>query len=151
MHHLVLVLLGLIVSGGIGYFVGYDHGFESSTPTSQEKSLFEASATSDAAGTMANLIGVWRSNDDPAFTREFLNDGTLVDSYGEELDDGLWMVFTKEIPDSAFTGQLEDGAVHLSIAMGEDEKYYFRVTRADATTLELIYLDRGNILSFTRQ
>lgn len=151
MRHLLLILLGLIVSGGLGYFIGYDHGFENAVSVPLQTSAFENSAASDAAGAMANIIGFWQSNEDTAFTREFLNDGTVVDRYSEESDDGLWMVFTKEIPDTAFTGPLEEGAVYLAIAMGEDEKYYFKVTRADSENLELMYLDRGGSLTFTRQ
>lgn len=148
MHHLLLVLAGLVVAGGLGYFVGYDHGFENSAvPTSK----FENASVSDAAATMANVIGMWQSSDDPRFTREIRNDGVVVDRYeGEEDSDGLWMVFTKEIPDTSFTGTIEAGAVYLSIAMSEDEKYYFQVMNADGQKLDLLYLDRGGVLSFTR-
>ncbi len=148
MRHLVLILIGLVVAGGLGYFIGYDHGFENSAVPA---STFEKGSVSDAASTMANVIGLWRSNNDSKFTREIRNDGVVADRYEGQADsDGLWMVFTKDIPDTSFTGSLEDGAVYLSVAMGEDEKYYFKVSKADGQSLELVYLDRGGVLSFTR-
>jgi len=148
MKHLLLILIGLVVAGGLGYFVGYDHGFENAAaPTS----AFENAAVSDAAATMANVIGMWQSTEDPNFTREIRNDGVVTDRYaGQEDSDGLWMVFTKDIPDTSFTGPIEEGAVYLSMAMSEDEKYYFKVTNADGQHLDLVYLDRGGLLSFTR-
>jgi hypothetical protein len=150
MHHLLLVLAGLVVAGGLGYFIGYDHGFDNSAAPAKANA-FEQASVSDAATTMANVIGMWRSTEDPSFTREIRNDGVVVDRYAGEADsDGLWMVFTKDIPDTSFTGTIEEGAVYLSMSMSEDEKYYFKVTNADGRNLELIYLDRGGALSFVR-
>ena len=144
MRHLFLILIGLVLSAGLGYFIGYDHGFESqvaSTPTA---------SISQAATVMSEIIGRWQSTEDPKFTREILNDGSVIDRYeGEPDSKGLWMVFTKDIPDTAFTGTLEEGAVYLSLSMSEDEKLYFKILNT-GNTLELNYLDRGNTLSFTR-
>lgn len=150
MHHLLLVLGGLVIAGGLGYFVGYDHGFENAAAPAPA-SAFEVGSVSDAAATMANIIGMWQSTDDPRFTREIRNDGVVVDRYGGEADsDGLWMIFTKDIPDTSFKGPIEEGVVYLSMAMSEDEKYYFQVVNANGQKLELLYLDRGGVLSFTR-
>lgn len=146
MRHLLLILLGFILAAGIGYFVGYDHGFKR-----MQSAPMVTDTVATAAETMAMVVGKWQSNEDPKFVREIFNDGTVIDRY-EGIDDatGLWMVFTKEIPDAAFTGTMEDGAVYLVLGFGEDEKYYFQVTQADAQSLELIYLDRGGVLSFNR-
>jgi hypothetical protein len=150
MQHLLLILIGLVVTAGIGYFVGYDHGYEK-VATAAPESAFETATVSDAADAMARVIGKWQSNEDPKFIREIRNDGVVVDRYeGQDDSEGLWMVFTKEIPDASFTAPIEEGVVYLSIAMGEDEKYYFKVTKADGATLELGYLDRGSTLSFSR-
>jgi hypothetical protein len=150
MRHLILILAGLIVASGIGYFVGFDHGFERSAAT-PAPSAYEEATVSDAAATMGKIIGSWRSNDDPAFIRDIRNDGTVVDRYeGSEDSEGLWMVFTKEIPDTAFTGPIEEGAVYLALTMSEDEKLYFKIVKADGESLELIYLNRGGGLSFHR-
>lgn len=149
MQQLLLILGGIIIASGVGYFVGFDHGFNrSADPVTAP---YEQGSLSDAATVMSNIIGMWQSDEDPKFTREIRNDGTVVDGYeGEEDSDGLWMVFTKEIPDTAYAGTIEDGAVYLSLAMSEEEKLYFKVVEADEDSLELIYLDRGNTLSFHR-
>lgn len=148
MQHLLLILIGLVVAAGLGYFVGFDHGFERAAVSQPETATHSASS---AATAMANIIGVWQSTDDPKFIREMRNDGSVIDRYESEEDaDGLWMIFTKDIPDTSFTGTYEEGAVYLSIAMGEDEKYYFKVARADGDSLDLVYLDRGGVLSFAR-
>jgi hypothetical protein len=150
MQHMLLILAGLVVAAGLGYFVGYDHGFEKVT-AAPAGSAFEVSTVSSAADVMARIIGNWQSMEDPAFTREIRNDGVVVDRYtGTAGEEGFWMVFTKEIPNESFTGELEDGAVYLALSMGEEEKYYFKVTEASGDSLELIYLDRGGALSFTR-
>jgi hypothetical protein len=150
MQHLFLILGGLVLTGGIGYFVGYDHGFDRAA-RAPEAGAFEATNVSDAAAVMGRIVGTWRSSEDPKFIREIRNDGVAVDRYeGEPESEGLWMVFTKEIPDTTFNGTFEDGAVYLSIAMGEDEKYYYKVLDTDAGSLVLIYLDRGNVLTFAR-
>ena len=146
MKYLILILLGIIVTTGVGYFVGYDHGFE--------RSMGQESPTptiSLAADSMSSVVGLWESEEDSKFTREILNDGSVVDRYQDDADSkGRWMVFTKEIPDTTFNGSLDEGSVYLSLTMSETEKLYFRILRADKDSLELSYLDRGNTLSFTR-
>lgn len=151
MRHLLLILIGLIVAAGLGYFVGYDHGFENATGEFIAGDQ-EQDAPGNAAQAMANIIGMWQSIDDPKFTREIRNDGVVIDRYeGSSPDDtdGLWMVFTKEIPDAAYAGTIEEGAVYLSIAMSESEKLYFKIVKADGNALELVFLD-GSVLSFKR-
>jgi hypothetical protein len=149
MQNLLMALIGIVLASGVGYFVGFDHGFDRAAD--QVAVPYDQTTLSDAATVMSNIVGVWQSNDDGNFTREIRNDGTVVDRYdGGEDSDGLWMVFTKEIPDTAFTGTIEDGAVYLSLAMSEDEKLYFKIAKTDRDALELIYLDRGNTLSFHR-
>lgn len=152
MRHLILILLGLIAVSGVGYFVGYDHGFENAA-IGNTPIVEETSSVTDAAEAMSRIVGMWQSTDDPRFTREIRNDGVIIDLYAGETDadsDGLWMVFTKDIPDAAFTGTIEEGATYLSIGMSETEKLYFKILTLDETSLQLLYLDRGNLLSFTR-
>ncbi|MEK7509375.1 MAG: hypothetical protein AAB605_01530 [Patescibacteria group bacterium] len=151
------LVIGFIVGVFGGYFIGYDHGFEGAAVQFAE-SLPPRDVAGDAAQTMAGLVSVWRSTQDGKFTREFRNDGSVIDRYeGNSPDsEGLWLVFTKEIPDASFSGPYEDGAVYLAMTMSESEKLYFKVTRIDAGTLELVFLDgdlpaqAGGVLSFTR-
>lgn len=150
MRHLFLILVGLIVVSGVGYFVGYDHGFENAAMENAPL-VEETNTVTNAAEAMSRIVGMWQSTDDPKFTREIRNDGVIIDSYaGEVSSDGLWMIFSREIPDAAFTGTIEEGAVYLSMGMNETEKLYFKILKADNASLQLLYLDRGNLLSFTR-
>src|SRR3989344_1390309 len=150
MQYLFAILVGLIVAAGLGYFIGYDHGFQSTPPS--DANATAQSAVSDAAQMMSNIVGMWQSIDDPKFTREIRNDGTAIDSYAgaSTTSTGHGMVFTKEGPDSACTGSMEEGSAYLSLSMNESEKLYFKIITADADSLDLIYLDRGNALSFNR-
>ena len=151
MRTFIVLLIGFLVGALGGYFVGYDHGFEGAvvqlSPTETP-----GDEAGDAAETMRNLIGVWQGVQDTKFTRTFRNDGSVIDDYeGSSPDsEGLWMVFTKEIPDGSYIDTLQPGAVYLSMAMSESERLYFQVTRIDATTLELVFLKGGGVLSFQR-
>jgi hypothetical protein len=149
MRHLILILVGLIAAAGLGYFVGFDHGFENGASA---QARTPESAVTSAAQMMSNIVGMWQSTEDPRFTREIRNDGIAIDAYAgaSTTSQGHWMVFTKEIPDTSFTGALEDGATYFSFSIDASEKLYFKILKADADSLDLVYLDRGNTLSFKR-
>jgi hypothetical protein len=148
MRHLILVLLGLILVGGVGYFVGYDHGFEKAGAHTQPVAWHAFGA---AASAMSRIVGAWQSNEDPKFIREIRNDGSVVDRYeGTDDSEGRWMIFTKDVPNAEFPYPFEDGVIYLSLAMSETEKYYFKIVHIDERLMQLVYLDRGGSLSFTR-
>ena len=98
------------------------------------------------------LEGKWVSTEDAKFTREFKSDGTIIDEYEGSAPDtnGNWTLFTKEMPVEGFTGELEDEPIYLAIAMPESEALYFKITKIDEGTLEMVYLNRGGTLSFTK-
>ena len=108
--------------------------------------------TSDEMDVTRTLIqGKWVSTQDAKFTREFTAEGKLIDSYdGSAQDTGNWTLFTKEMPPEGFTGTLEEGPIYLAIGFTETPPLYFKVAKIDENSLELVYLDRGNTLSFTR-
>ncbi len=98
------------------------------------------------------LIGKWISTQDAKFTRDFRTDGTVIDTYQGSSPEskGNWTLFTKAMPPDGFTGELEEKSVYLSIAAPQSEALHFKITKIDEHTLELVYLDRGGELSFTR-
>lgn len=147
MRHLLLIFIGLIVAAGFVYFVGYDHVFKNAERKTRTE--YEKNAASDAVQVKNNLVGMWQGVEDPKFTTEIRNDGVVIDRYEGRSPDlqGLWMVFTKEIPDATYTDLIEEGAVYLSVTMSEGEKHYFRITKADGNALDLVYLDREGTLS----
>lgn len=99
-----------------------------------------------------SIVGVWQSQDDAQFIREFKSDATVEDRYEGEAPMGAsWKAFTSDdAVDVAFP--LDEGAVYLQMVIGEDDKEYltFKVAQITPETLELIYMDRGGSLTFTR-
>lgn len=91
------------------------------------------------------LEGKWVSTQDTKFTREFKDDGTVIDAYESSSPnvEGNWALFTREMPVEGFVGELEDEPIYLAIAQPESEALYFKITKIDEDTLELIYLNRG--------
>jgi hypothetical protein len=112
-----------------------------------------AGAAQDATlAVKENIVGAWRSVQDPRFVREFFEDGNVLDSYDD--DPSLrqtWTVFTYE--EAAALGlklTLQAGKVYLAIYEGADPSLVFSIDKLTPETLEMMYLSRGNSLSFRR-
>jgi len=103
-----------------------------------------------AAAVSANIVGSWQSTEDAKFTRVFNNDGTTADLYdGEAVSEGTWRTFTSvNAPDTSFP--IAEGIVYLAIETTDAETLYFSLGALTPERLELTYLDRGNLLTFTR-
>lgn len=102
------------------------------------------------------MIGVWQSSDDSKFTREFKADGTVVDRYeGDDLATamGTWMIVdpTKE-PSDALGAPSENltGMTVVKLTFSDGQILYFGVDSVTESSLKLIYIGRGNTLSFTK-
>ncbi|MBP9757538.1 MAG: hypothetical protein KBD06_02970 [Candidatus Pacebacteria bacterium] len=110
-----------------------------------------AGASQDAAAAVsANIIGKWRSVQDPLFMREFFADGTVVDSYdGDPSLRQTWTAFTKQKPEAS-KFELMDGITYMQIKEGDDSVLTFSVDKLTPETLEMTYVDRGNKLAFER-
>jgi len=102
-----------------------------------------------SAAVSANIVGTWRSDEDPKFVRVFAADGTTEDRYdGEKVATGAWTAaLGANIDVEALP--IESDAVYVRIADGE-ELLNFKVAALTPERLELIYLGRGNTLTFTR-
>jgi hypothetical protein len=99
--------------------------------------------------TTHSLAGLWRSTNDPKFTRAFKADGTFIDAYdGAETTHGLWFAFTDENA-PAVPFPLKEHAVYLQLADSSGEVYYFQIISMALTNLSMIYMDRGGVLTFT--
>jgi hypothetical protein len=105
-----------------------------------------------AAAVSANIIGSWKSNDDAKFIREFKAGGVVVDHYENvEPTNGTWTAFTMESGvETPFP--LTAGSVYLSVVMDDfpEEVLYFELASLTAEKLELYFLGRAGVLSFTR-
>lgn len=99
------------------------------------------------------LVGTWQSQNDTKLTREFDADGTTIERY--EGDDsgtniGRWTLFFGKSPPPGFSGhKLEDKVVYLIIDQNGDVLLFALagLTRSD---MKMIYLERGNVMTFAR-
>ena len=99
-----------------------------------------------------NIIGLWVSLDDEKFTREFKADGTVIDSYeGEAATSSPWTIFTSESGLATEFPQSPD-IIYLQIIDGDtpEDTLYFSLSKLTPEELELIYMNRGGVLRFTR-
>lgn len=102
-----------------------------------------------SAAVSLNIIGSWKSNDDARFVRVFRADGTTEDRYdGEVVATGAWTAaLGANIQAEGLT--FETDAVYVRITEG-NTLLNFKVVALTPEHLELIYMDRGGMLSFTR-
>jgi hypothetical protein len=134
-----LAIVAVLVAGGYVYQHRYQlFTFENGSIQIAEKPVELA------------ILGTWRSADDPKFTREFTEDGKVIDRYEGDASadvEGRWYVTsTAEIP---FSIPVVEGATDIKLQF-PDGNYFFRVADVSRTSLTLIYLERGNSLRFER-
>ena len=156
---LIIILFFFVAGLGVGYYFGFDHGFERAIgdpellaeSAQEDNTPIAQQDTDDAIQAPSGVVGVWQSKDDAQFTREFREDGAVVDRYaGDEsaTTEGVWRLFMypteEQVP---FT--IQPGVQYLRIAIPE-EVLYFSITKVDTNDLDLVYLGLGNTLHFTR-
>jgi hypothetical protein len=100
------------------------------------------------------LVGTWESSEDTRFSREFRADNTVTDSYEGDPDNsqsGNWLLFAGGTPPPEFAGRksLVASAYYLEIRENGDT-LLFGLTHVDRAALQMVNLDRGNTLTFTR-
>lgn len=97
-----------------------------------------------------SIVGRWQSNEDAKFIREFKVGGTAADYYdGKVASADTWKAFTKEKPVDTFV-PLEDNTPYLQMVTEENRSLIFKVAKLTPESLELVYMDRGGMLTFTR-
>lgn len=99
-----------------------------------------------------SIVGKWQSTQDAKFVREFKAGGKVADSHDNEVvSEGTFTVFTEAKPLSVLF-PLEKGMVYVQLKMSgtEGDTLNFKVTKLTPESLELIYMDRGGALVFTR-
>lgn len=149
--------IAILVGAGVGYWLGYDHGYEKGVgenmPTeevSDEVGNFPEKQEEDI---VERLVGVWRSEEDSGFTREYRGTGTVIDSHegasGQFESMGTWRLFTAQDPITA-PFELDNDATYIRHEM-EGETFDFRIVSLTSDRLTLVYMDRGGILEFVRE
>lgn len=157
--NIIIILIVLVILGGVFWYSNTDGSFSLSTQISTSKNdiSLNTNKTSQKSEETAlavedGLVGKWQSNEDSKFTREFKNDGTVVDGYeGTVPTQGKWAVFSDKNPiDVAFS--LEPNTTYVQIVFNNDssQALNFKVVKLTPEELDLIYMDRGGSLSFKR-
>jgi hypothetical protein len=99
------------------------------------------------------LVGTWQNNEDTRFTREFAADGTAIDRYADDprsAAKGTWTVFDGNAPPAeAKSYPMIPQATYLEIRQNGDVLIY-GLANLTTQSLDMIYLERGNRLSFAR-
>ena len=97
-----------------------------------------------------SIQGKWQSTDDAKFVREFRDKGVVIDWHdGKEVSSGLFVAFEKmNAPEVPYP--LEDGTVYLQLTMKgtQADTLNFKLVKLTPEELQMIYMDRGGILSF---
>lgn len=146
---ILIGVLVIVLLAGLGYVV-----YSTSLDKAEEEPVVEemASTKLSANDERALLIGVWKSNEDAKFTREFRENGQVIDRY--ESDDtplptqGIWSIVTDPNALPAEIAADLDTRV-LKLEFPEEVMYFGLVANTD-TTLSLVYYGRGGMLNFTK-
>lgn len=100
-----------------------------------------------------SIVGNWKSVDDATFTREFKAGGAVDDlSNGKVVSTGSWKVFTKANAPADFAYPIADDAVYVQMTMQgtQTDTLNFKVAKLTPESLQMVYLDRGGVLNFSR-
>lgn len=121
--------------------------------------LFAASARAaqpvpppDLVQLHAALAGTWQSTDDTKFTREFDADGKAIDRYegdNSATTPGHWTIFLGAKPPAGTTRAFQPDVVYLRLDQNGDV-LLFALTGLTRSDMKMVYLERGNLLSFVR-
>ena len=113
-----------------------------------------ASSAAAAPSQQALMVGKWRSTDDARAMVEIRADGTWVDSYTGEPSataTSHWLLFSGAKPPKAAAGETLDAkSTYLEVTDADGGQLFYALEKVDAKSLELLYLDRGNELTYTR-
>lgn len=150
----ILILIGLAAWGG--YYLGNKQGYEKAVFEQQTLDENQDNIATEFSLSVAEsvLLGVWRSNDDPRFTREFKADRSAVDLYdnGDSVDRTAlsWNVFSDDKPDPDFKGEILPLTLYLHMSNGKDD-LFFELDKITPEALEMDDLDSGQVLTFKKE
>ena len=147
----ITIGIAVIILAGLAYYIGINREPATTDETQQQQQVTQTDPK--ATETSEQVVGAWKSDDDPKYTREFRADGTVTDRYEGEASataTGTWAVFTAktELP-AGITFQLNHDDAYIRVVM-DGEAYNYRVEKATSAELELIYMDRGGVLRFSK-
>ncbi len=155
---ILIGILVVIVAGVGAYFLSLDNAIPGSVDTRAQnvadstsgRPMGDGAISPEASAVSRAMIGTWRGSDDPKFTREFREDGIIVDRHEGDATatkNGIWGVFTADMAPAGAASGLSSGVVYVQMTI-DDASVYFTVYAAD--TLKLMYLDGGKQAVFAR-
>jgi len=143
--------IALVVIAGVWYILSQD----ASAPAQGTQT--GTISQNNQGGQDSTMTGTWRSTDDPKFTRTFEADGTVTDAYQGETsatETGTYTVVDPLAEPSGVFGNTPvaslAGSTILKLTFPKSGVLYFAVKSQTESSLQLMYIDRGNILSFTK-
>ena len=110
-------------------------------------------ALPDLATLKTAIVGTWQSLDDPKFTRELAADGKAIDRYeGDESATarGHWLMFLGSAPPAGSTGRAFQKDVFYLRLDENGDVLLFALAGLSRSDMKMVYLERGNLLSFVR-
>lgn len=100
------------------------------------------------------MVGRWRSIDDARAMVEVRADGTWIDSYTgmpSARTASHWMLFSGAHPPTAAADETLDAkSTYLEVSDRDGGQLFYALENVDAKSLKLLYLDRGNELTYER-
>ncbi|MCE9541224.1 hypothetical protein K8R03_01540 [Candidatus Kaiserbacteria bacterium] len=153
----IIAILGVIIIAGGAWML---FGSKSATGTDMTKqdAAMQQQVTTTAgsnAATGSTVTGVWKSDEDAKFVREFKADGSVTDSYEGDASATETGTFTAVNPADA-TGlpvpaENLAGMTVMKLSFPKTGDLYFTINTLTATKLEMTNLSgRGNMLMFTK-
>lgn len=149
MKFIILIVAVLVLGLGGGYYFG-DRSFERNAAKENSKEGEKNDTEIARVPDTRLLLGVWKSIEDPKFTREFQSDGTVIDRYsGDEAAtvEAIWHAFMSPTDEPA-PFDTEEGKLYIKILMPE-EALFFTLDSVTDTSLQMTYVD-GDTLRFTK-
>jgi hypothetical protein len=142
-----LLLMGLAACGG----PDSEGAVEEQVELAVEEEFVEAATPDEVGIDISELIGLWRSDDDPRSTLEFRADGSYLGQYegiGSDRQPGSWdwipVSVAQEDPSFFYTSYSPDFYL-----LRMDDLYY-EIEEVTASSLVKIYLSMGNYHRFSR-
>ena len=153
--------LGLVVIFGLGAIL--THVIPEDTVSIPEVAASTEQQSTPTVASDPALVGLWQSIDDKKFSREFKADlraeasaqagGTVEDRYlGNDTATqiGTWVVVDPTQENTGVSPTDLAGMTVLKLAFPDGQVMYYGVSAVSSDSLTLIYLVRGNTLSFTK-
>lgn len=144
----------IIIVAGAAYYFGTTRSSESGAQQSSTTTGTQQSGIGEYKEVDAKVVGTWKSQEDPKFTRTFSADGTVTDRYEGDASATETAAFVTidpivvEVPGVPAASLSDVTVIRIDFASGP---MFFSINTLTDTELAMTNLSgRGNILTFTK-